>query len=152
LTLNKCALGPNLQRAQTQSWAFAYPGSCSDSLQPRRNNIRIGLFDDSLQSGPDVALAFRKQAKRVRVPIDTGASGLGCGAQEVTLCDSPSQNHARRTRASQLFGGNQAAFRGAVRTRPDEFAEVWPEINEQLRTNPALEAKTLFEGPEAAVP
>src|SRR5579863_9546147 len=31
------------------------------------------------------------------------------------------------------------------RTRPDEFAEVWPEINEQLRTNPALEAKTLFE-------
>lgn len=30
------------------------------------------------------------------------------------------------------------------RTRPDEFAEVWPEISEQLRTNPALEAKTIF--------
>lgn len=24
------------------------------------------------------------------------------------------------------------------RTRPDGFAEVWPEISEQLRTNPAL--------------
>ena len=30
------------------------------------------------------------------------------------------------------------------RTRPDGFAEVWPEISEQLRTNPALEAKTIF--------
>jgi hypothetical protein len=30
------------------------------------------------------------------------------------------------------------------RTRPDGFAEVWAEISEQLRTNPALEAKTIF--------
>jgi hypothetical protein len=30
------------------------------------------------------------------------------------------------------------------RTRQDDFAEVWPEIREQLRTNPGLEAKTLF--------
>jgi hypothetical protein len=30
------------------------------------------------------------------------------------------------------------------RTRPDGFAEVWPEIGEQLRTNPTLEAKTIF--------
>lgn len=30
------------------------------------------------------------------------------------------------------------------RTRPDGFAEVWPEIIEQLRTNPALEGKTIF--------
>src|ERR1700743_3828639 len=30
------------------------------------------------------------------------------------------------------------------RTRPDGFAEVWPEISEQLRTNPALEGKTIF--------
>jgi hypothetical protein len=30
------------------------------------------------------------------------------------------------------------------RTRQDGFAEVWPEIREQLRANPGLEAKTLF--------
>jgi hypothetical protein len=30
------------------------------------------------------------------------------------------------------------------RTRRDYFAEVWPEIKEQLRTNPGLEAKTVF--------
>ena len=30
------------------------------------------------------------------------------------------------------------------RTRHDGFAEVWSEIQEQLRTNPGLEAKTIF--------
>jgi len=30
------------------------------------------------------------------------------------------------------------------RTRPDPFAEVWPDLEEQLRLNPGLEAKTLF--------
>jgi hypothetical protein len=30
------------------------------------------------------------------------------------------------------------------RTRQDEFAEVWPGIVEQIRTNPGLEAKTIF--------
>jgi len=30
------------------------------------------------------------------------------------------------------------------RTRPDGFAEVWAKIREQLSTNPALEAKTIF--------
>jgi hypothetical protein len=30
------------------------------------------------------------------------------------------------------------------RTRPDPFAEVWPELHEQLTLNPGLEAKTLF--------
>ena len=31
------------------------------------------------------------------------------------------------------------------RTRPEPFAEVWPDLEEQLRLNPGLEAKTLFE-------
>ena len=31
------------------------------------------------------------------------------------------------------------------RTRPDPFAEDWPEIERQLKETPALEAKTLFE-------
>jgi hypothetical protein len=30
------------------------------------------------------------------------------------------------------------------RTRKDYFEEIWPEIQEQLRTNPGLEAKTIF--------
>lgn len=31
------------------------------------------------------------------------------------------------------------------RTRPDSFAEVWPQLEELLRLNPGLEAKTLFD-------
>jgi hypothetical protein len=31
------------------------------------------------------------------------------------------------------------------RTRPDPFADVWSELQEQLRLNPGLEAKTLFD-------
>jgi hypothetical protein len=31
------------------------------------------------------------------------------------------------------------------RTRPDPFAEVWPQLQEQLRLNPGLQAKTLFD-------
>ena len=31
------------------------------------------------------------------------------------------------------------------RTRPDSFDEVWPQVQEQLQTNPGLEAKSLFE-------
>ena len=31
------------------------------------------------------------------------------------------------------------------RTRPDPFEEVWPEVEEQLRLNPGLQGKTLFE-------
>jgi hypothetical protein len=30
------------------------------------------------------------------------------------------------------------------RTRPDPFAEVWPQLEELLRSNPGLEARTLF--------
>ena len=31
------------------------------------------------------------------------------------------------------------------RTRPDPFTEVWPQLEEQLRLNPGLQAKTLFD-------
>jgi hypothetical protein len=31
------------------------------------------------------------------------------------------------------------------RTRPDPFADVWPQVEAQLTLNPGLEAKTLFE-------
>src|SRR5689334_18673267 len=31
------------------------------------------------------------------------------------------------------------------RTRPDPFAEVWPQVVEQLTDSPGLQAKTLFE-------
>src|SRR5579863_2077483 len=37
-------------------------------------------------------------------------TGIGCLSQEVNHCDSPSQNHARRARASQLHSGNDSTL------------------------------------------
>jgi len=38
------------------------------------------------------------------------------------------------------------------RTRPDPFAEVWPQLQEQLAVNPGLEAKTLFQALQKQYP
>jgi hypothetical protein len=38
------------------------------------------------------------------------------------------------------------------RTRPDAFADVWAEIQEQITTNPGLETKTLFEALQRKYP
>ena len=56
--------------------------------------------------------------------------------------------HGRQDRA-QVSPPRPAAQRGRRmdrnwRTRPDPFAEVWPQLEEQLQLNPGLEAKTLF--------
>src|SRR4051794_9966181 len=40
---------------------------------------------------------------------------------------------------------SEVGMEHAWRTRPDPFAEVWPQLQEQLALNPGLEAKTLFE-------
>jgi hypothetical protein len=38
------------------------------------------------------------------------------------------------------------------RTHKDEFADVWPEVKEQLSVNPGLEAKTIFAGLQRKYP
>jgi hypothetical protein len=38
------------------------------------------------------------------------------------------------------------------RTREDPFTKVWDEIREQVRTNPGLEAKTIFEALQRQYP
>jgi hypothetical protein len=56
-------------------------------------------------SGEGSAVRTKPQAPR---PLQLWLSssfvaGLACGAQEVTHCDPPTQNDARRARASQLL-------------------------------------------------
>ena len=41
-------------------------------------------------------------------------------------------------------GLSRAAAEHAWRTRPDPFAEVWPEVHGQLEASPGLRGKTLF--------
>ena len=50
---------------------------------------------------------------------------------------------ARKYLRARRLPGERKAERH-WRTRQDDFSEVWPEIQEQLRTNPGLEAKTVL--------
>src|ERR1035438_1557062 len=62
-------------------------------------------------------------------------AGIGCESQEVTHCDSSSQNDARRARASQLLCRHDAAlsaFRRAVRT-------TLPQVAGQARSGPSAQ-------------
>lgn len=51
---------------------------------------------------------------------------------------------ARRYRALSKLP-SEAKVERDWRTRQDPFEKVWPEVEEQLRVNPGLQAKTLFE-------
>lgn len=51
---------------------------------------------------------------------------------------------ARKYRRLQRLPSEVSVMERHWRTRPDAFAELWPEMAEKLRVNPGLEAKTLF--------
>lgn len=50
-----------------------------------------------------------------------------------------------REQATLPSARKKASVPRTYRTRPDPFATVWPEVEEQLRAEPRLRAKTLFD-------
>ena len=60
-----------------------------------------------------------------------------------SLQSGMSEKTARRYRALGKLPSEVKVQR--VRTRPDPFEDVWADVEEQLRVNPGLQAKTLFE-------
>src|SRR5215207_2396506 len=51
---------------------------------------------------------------------------------------------ARKYRRLGRMPSEVRAMEREWRTREDAFADVWPDLEEQLRLSPGLEAKTLF--------
>jgi hypothetical protein len=72
--------------------------------------------------------------QRLADGVTLAASALRCDMDEKT---------ARKYRRLQRRP-SEVALPHAWRTRPDPFAEVWPQVEAQLALNPGLEAKTLF--------
>jgi hypothetical protein len=70
---------------------------------------------------------------------------LGHGKTLVSASASANMDEktARRYRQLQRLPSEVAAEH-TWRTRPDPFAQVWPEVHGQLEANPGLKAKTLF--------
>ena len=68
------------------------------------------------------------------VPKEVAASRAGMDAKT-----------ARKYRRLGLFPSEVERMDRDWRTRPDAFAELWPELEQSLRAEPGLEAKTLFD-------
>jgi hypothetical protein len=79
-----------------------------------------------------------RQVRRLRMELGKGESLLSAA-----LRSGMSENTARRHRTGELPGQRKSPRK--YRTRPDPFAEVWPEIEAMLEQAPGLEAVTIFE-------
>ncbi len=80
-----------------------------------------------------------RQVKALR-----GFLAAGLTLKVAALKSGMSEKTARRYRnLSEL--PSEARAEHSWRTREDPFEDVWPEVAEQLRLNPGLQAKTLFE-------
>lgn len=62
--------------------------------------------------------------------------------ERAALKSSMDEKSARKYRQGKT--PTERAAPHTWRTRPDPFADVWPQVHEQLKRNPNLQAKTLF--------
>src|SRR6516165_5745030 len=82
------------------------------------------------------------QVRRLHRELDSGTS-LTMAARRAGM----SAKTARHYREQPTLPGARRKASGprTYRTRPDPFAAVWPEVEQQLRAEPRLRAKTLFD-------
>jgi len=79
-----------------------------------------------------------RQAKRLWTALSSGKS-LAQSADKANMDEKTARKYRRLGRLP-----SEVAPERTWRTREDPFAEVWPEVHEQLQEAPGLEAKTLF--------
>ena len=80
-----------------------------------------------------------QQVRRLR-RLDRRGLPKGLAAAKAGMDDKTARKYRRLQKLPSEVG-----MQHTWRTRPDPFAEVWPQLEEQLALNPGLEAKTLFE-------
>jgi hypothetical protein len=79
-----------------------------------------------------------RQAKRLWRALSSGKT-LAQSADKASMDEKTARKYRRLRRLP-----SEVAPERTWRTREDPFAEVWPEVHEQLQEAPGLEAKTLF--------
>jgi hypothetical protein len=79
-----------------------------------------------------------RQAKRLWAALSSGKT-LSQSADKASMDEKTARKYRRLGRLP-----SEVAPERTWRTREDPFAEVWPEVHEQLQEAPGLEAKTLF--------
>ncbi len=78
------------------------------------------------------------QVKELRRLLFSGKS-LAFSARMTEMSDKTARNYRADDRLP-----TQRKTQRAYRTRPDPFAEVWPEVQQRLEDQPRLKAHTLF--------
>ena len=79
---------------------------------------------------------YRKLMRSYQQSENLSTSALRAGVDRKT---------ARKYAIEGSPGPEEPRLARQWRTRPDAFAEVWPQVEEELRREPELEAKVLFE-------
>ena len=79
-----------------------------------------------------------EQVKRLRQALSSGKT-LAQSADKASMDEKTARKYRQLGRLP-----SEVAPQRTWRTREDPFAEVWPEVHEQLKEAPGLEAKTLF--------
>ena len=79
-----------------------------------------------------------EQVKRLWQVLSSGKS-LAQSADRANMDEKTARRYRRLGRLP-----SEVAPERSWRTRQDSFAEVWPEVHEQLQEAPGLEARTLF--------
>ena len=79
-----------------------------------------------------------RQVRRLR-RFDRQGCPKGQAAARAGLDDKTARKYRRLGRLP-----SEVRMRHDWRTRPDPFADVWPQVEEQLALNPGLEGQTLF--------
>ena len=79
-----------------------------------------------------------EQVKRLWQTLSSGKT-LAQSADKANMDEKTARKYRRLGRLP-----SEVAPERTWRTRADQFAEVWPEVHEQLQEAPGLEAKTLL--------
>ena len=79
------------------------------------------------------------QVRRLR-RLDQFGTPAGLAAARAGMDDKTARKYRRLSKLP-----SEVRMEHHWRTRPDPFADVWPQLEELLAVNPGLEAKTLFE-------
>lgn len=82
------------------------------------------------------------QVRRLHRDLDLGSS-LVMAARRAGMSSKTARHY--RDQKALPSARKKASVPRTYRTRPDPFAAVWPEIEERLRDEPRLRAKTLFD-------
>jgi hypothetical protein len=123
--LDPVVLLEHIDRLQDELWLYAYREPLTTLAWYEEEPISSGARRDGLFQRPSAA------------SIKQQAGSLPATQPAIQI---PSD------RPERLYRQQQNKYKGQRwwRTRPDDFAEVWPEVLEQLEQTPDLQAKELF--------